>query len=141
MGRTRRVRCPFCGKLFWPDLRVQDRQWACNKPECQAQRRRETQRRYRASRPAERLARRLCEAIVEAKSEGPRAAPDQGIMQRFPWDEVRDEISPQLHVILGFLGNYVFCAGRDETSTQLAVLQTEMGRLVRLPREDVFDGG
>lgn len=136
--RHRRKRCPFCGELFWPDLRVRHRQWACSEAECQRLRRQETQRRYRESHPPDKLAQRLCRELALAKADGPRPPPKHGPMARFPWDEVRDEIAPQLLVILAVIGTYVFRAGRDETSSQVLALKSEMDRLASPPREDVI---
>jgi hypothetical protein len=97
-----RKRCPFCRCLFTPDGRVASRQWACTKADCQARRRQQTQKQWREDHPDDRAARRLRAEIATAKATGkaptPRAPP-RGI----PWDEMRDEISPQVLVILGHL--------------------------------------
>lgn len=121
----RRKRCPYCWCLFVLDPRVTARQWACGKASCQAERRRETQRRYRASHPDDPAARRLRTAIAAAKAGGLAAAPHGPplVIGRFPWDELRDEIPPQGMVILRFLIQLILEAVRDEIRLQAAKIK------------------
>lgn len=135
----KRRRCPFCRCLFLPDARTERRQWACTKPNCQAARRRETQRSYREHHPAEPSARRLRAAIAAAKAEGfepatPRAPP--ATIVRFPWDELRDEISPQGYVITLFFVRLVLQAARDESRAEVLDLTTKLGNLLGPGRKD-----
>ena len=128
MKRKRRIRCPYCGELFWPDPRTAWRQWACSKPSCQARRRRDTQRRYREKNPGEQEARRYRAAIAEAKSGwGAKISiPGEGsIFTSLVWDEIKDEIEPQLYVTLAFLSKLLIAAARDERSIQPSVIKKE----------------
>jgi hypothetical protein len=128
----RRKRCPYCRCLFLPDPRVVTRQWACPKPTCQEERRRETQRRYRAAHPDDPAARRLRAGLAAAKAGGTVAAPQgpPAAVGRLPWDELRDEISPQGLVITRLFVRLVVEIVRDEIRAQVRVLQRETGGLV-----------
>jgi hypothetical protein len=127
-----RKRCPYCRCLFVPDPRVSTRQWACRKTRCQAERRRETQRRYRAVHPDDGSARRLRAALAAAKAGGAVTAPQgpPAAVERFPWDELRDEISPQGLVIARFFIRLVVGLVRDEIRAQARDLPGESGGLV-----------
>jgi hypothetical protein len=133
-----RKRCPYCRCLFQPDPRVCTRQWACRKTSCQAERRRETQRQYRAAHPEDSAARRLRAALAAAKAGGSVPAPPgpPAAVERFPWDELRDEISPQGLVILGFFVRLVVGVVRDEIRAQVRVRQGESGGWVPGPEKD-----
>lgn len=126
-----RKRCPYCRCLFVPDGRVAKRQWACRKTSCQAERRRETQRRYRKEHHEDAAARRLRAEIAAAKAGGKVAAPrgPPAAIGRFPWEELRDEISPQVLVITGFLVRLVVRAARDVIRAEVVEIQREADRL------------
>ena len=130
-----RKRCPYCRCLFHPDARVIKRQWACTKTECQAKRRKASQAEWRAKHPADGAARRLRAAIADAKAGGkvplPRAPP-----AGLPWDEVRDEISPQALVIIGVLVRLGVRAARDEIRLQVQAITREAARLAGDVSED-----
>lgn len=127
-----RKRCPYCRCLFVPDPRVSRRQRACRKTSCQAERRRETQRRYRAAHPDDPAARQLRAALASAKAGGPVKPPHgpPDAIERFPWDELRDEISPQALVITRFFVRLVIDVVRDEIGAQVRDLPGETGGLV-----------
>lgn len=134
----KRKRCPYCRRLYAPDARVGRRQWACTQASCQSARRRETQRRYRQKHPAERAARGLRASIAAAKAgsvAGAPRAPPASIV-RFPWDELRDEISPQGYVITLFFVRLVLGVARDEIRAQARDIRAEFGELVEPTRED-----
>jgi len=136
IGKMRpRKRCPYCRCLFQADARVARRQWACTKDECQGKRRRASQASWRAKHPEDGAARRLRGAIAEAKAVGraplPRAPP-----AGLPWDEVRDEISPQALVIVGVLIRLGVRAARDEIRAQVRAMTKETARLVGEDGED-----
>jgi plasmid stabilization system protein ParE len=131
MQRKRRNRCPYCGELFWPDARTRWRQWACGKPECQKRRRQETQRHYRERHRGESQARRYREEVAAAKSgsyEGPKAGRNTGITECLLWEEIKDEIAPQLYVTLVFIAELIFASVRDERSRQLPMIKGERGK-------------
>lgn len=133
-----RKRCPYCRCLFLPDPRVARRQWACPKPTCQEERRRETQRRYRAAHPDDAAARRLRAALASAKAGGPVEAPQgpPAAVGRFPWGELQDEISPQGLVITIFFVRLVLGVVRDEIRAQVRDLRRETGGLVPAVEKD-----
>ena len=135
-----RKRCPYCRCLFQPDPRVSTRQWACRKTSCQAERRRETQRRYRAAHPDDPAARQLRAALAAAKAgrsvktpQGPPAA-----VGRFPWDELRDEISPQQLVIVSFFVRLVFRSGRDAISSEVSRIAEQFSNYAAPPAKDAM---
>lgn len=110
MAMRKRKRCPFCRCLFWPDGRTAWRQWACSKPECQARRRQETQRRQRKKNRTDRVEREYRAAVSAAKSgEQPVGVPPlRGPLVSLPWDEMRDEIQPEVLVMLPVLGRLLY---------------------------------
>lgn len=126
-----RKRCPYCRCLFVPDGRVAKRQWACTKPDCQQQRRRETQQRYRREHPEDATARRMRAAIAAAKAGEPVATPTgpPAPVGRFPWEELRDEIPPQAMVIASFCVRLVARLAQDEIRAQVVKIREETGRL------------
>jgi hypothetical protein len=130
-----RKRCPFCRCLFTPDGRVASRQWACTKADCQARRRQHTQKQWRDDHPDDRAARRLRTQLAAAKATGkaptPRPPP-RGI----PWDEMQDEIPPQVLVILGLLVRLGARAMQDEIRGQVLAFTRDSGALPQADRED-----
>lgn len=136
MARRRRKWCPFCNELFWPDCRTARRQWSCAKDACQQARRKETQRRYRAAHPAEGAARRLRDAMTAAKA--PESAPaTTGLSSRIPWDELRDEIRPDVRVLIEFFLRLLASGWRDEMRVQRAEIARQVADLAaRLPRDE-----
>ncbi len=92
----------------------------CGKPECLSWRHRQAQRRWRQRHPEDGVARRLRAALAKAKQpevklELPRPPP-VGI----PWEELRDEISPQQLVIASFFVKLVFRSGRDAIVSEVS---------------------
>ena len=113
MAIRRRKRCPFCRCLFWPDRRTEWRQWACSKESCQAARRKESQQRWRSKNRSDGAARRY-RAEVSAAKEGTAPCPPRGgVLDAFPWDEMRDELEPQVLVTLAFFARLLVSALED----------------------------
>jgi hypothetical protein len=132
-----RKRCPFCNELFWPDCRTAKRQWSCRKTTCQTSRRKETQRRYRAKDPTDRVARRLRAEL--AASRAPPAAlgsAARGIWSRVPWDELRDEIPAHTRVLIEFFVQLVVEHQRDEMRAEVARITSQLGDLGRRQTKD-----
>jgi hypothetical protein len=115
-----RKRCRFCRCLFTPDGRVALRQWACTKTECQARRRQHSQAQWRKEHPEDPVARRLRADLARAKADGKAPSPPPAPRQ-IPWDELRDEISPELLVILALFVRLGIRATRDEIRRQVVV--------------------
>ncbi len=139
MKRRRRRRCPYCGELFWPDLRVKHRQRVCGKSECQRLRRVETQRRYRERTRGERAAEKYRQSVVREKEGVGKGIGPPEIIGEFPeslWEEMRDEIEPQLLVTLRFFADLLFQRREDERVVQRFVNTEEF---VNLGIEEVKD--
>jgi hypothetical protein len=116
--------------LFWPDARTAWRQWACDKPLCQSKRRQQTQQRYRENNRGEQQARQYREAMAEAKegSAHQLSIPKTGpIFGSLLWQEIKDELQPQLLVTIVFFAKLLFLSARDEIRAQGAVITKEMG--------------
>lgn len=106
-GSPRRKRCLYCDELFWPDRRTASRQRTCAKAACQQSRRRDSQRRWRLKHPDDALARRYREAVAAAKAGQLPAQRDLPAWARaFPWEEMQDEIPPEVLVALRFFGEF-----------------------------------
>lgn len=106
-GMLPKKRCSVCRKMFRPDPRVGDRQYACGEERCQHQRRAKTQAswrwRNRSYQSAYRLKRRSAEAAAAAAQRGGKRAggrpsdppdplrlpPD---LRTFPWDLAEAEL-------------------------------------------------
>jgi hypothetical protein len=131
----RRKRCPFCHELFWPDQRTKARQWSCSKPQCQAERRKQTQKRWRDKHPDDAIARRFRAAMAAAKAGEkpavPRPPPPR--IEAFPWEEARDEISTQVFVTLRFFAHFAAAFARD-------VIRVEMPKITTEIRQQLFGG-
>lgn len=76
--------------------------------------------------------------MAAAKAGGVPAAPapPPAVFGRLPWDEMRDEIQPQVLVTLAFLARLLHRAARDEIRVQLA---TVIRDFPRLPAKDEKD--
>ena len=131
MSMPRRKRCPFCRCLFWPDPRTRRRQWACSKPECQAKRKVESNRRYRAKNPSDSSSLRYREAVSAMKDgkEVPGVPPKRGPLASLPWDETEDEIPPEVLVMLVYFGRLLLRAMKDERQGEAAGITGESRRL------------
>lgn len=126
-----RKRCPFCRCLFFVDGRVAKRQWACTKDECQRLRRQRTQKEWRETHPQQSAARACRLAIAAAKAGEPVAAPrgPPVRVERFPWEELRDEIRPEALVIAGFFVRLLVGLTRDEIRAQVVRITAKSGAL------------
>ena len=119
-----RKRCPFCRCLFWPDGRSDWRQWACGKPECQAQRRQQSQRRWRQKNKSDQAARRYRTAVAAAKAgEEVTPAPRSGPLVSLPWDEMRDEMRPEVLVLIALISKSLIAILKDEIRVQVLASQ------------------
>jgi len=138
----KRKRCPYCKKLFWPDPRSAWRQWACGGSSCQERRRRDTQRRWRAKNAEDQAGRRYRAAIAAARSSPrePPSAPKTGPFRGFPWDDVKDEISPEVLVTLVFLARLLVSWTKDEKRVQQSGITKEFQDLLSRSGEDETDG-
>ncbi len=100
-------RCSVCRRMFRPDPRVGDRQYACGEERCQQQRRAKTQSSWRSRNPsyqsAYRLKRRSVEAAAAAAERGGKGAGERPVdppatlrlprdLTSFPWDLAEAEL-------------------------------------------------
>lgn len=114
------------------------RQWACTGAECQVKRRGETQRRYRDEHPEDRASRRLRAELAAAKAgERPVSPSVPTGIGRFPWDELRDEISPEVFVVTSIFVRLLLVGLRDEMRAQLHEITGETCISLRRAREDL----
>jgi hypothetical protein len=132
MSMPRRKRCPFCRCLFWPDPRTRWRQWACSKPECQAKRKVESNRRYRVKNPSDSSGKLYREQVSAMKNgkEVPGVPPKRGPLASLPWDEMEDEIPPEVLVMLVFFGRLLLRATKDERRSEPTGITGESRRLL-----------
>ena len=138
MPQRRRKRCACCSEPFWPDARVGRRQLVCGKPECLWWRRKQALRRWRQRHPEDAVARRLRAALAQAKQpeeklELPRPPPT-GI----PWEELRNEISPQQLVMVAFFVRLAFRSGRNAISSEVAKIAQQFVNYAKPPAQDAI---
>ena len=142
MSIRRRKRCPFCRCLYRPDPRTAWRQWACSKAECQRRRRAETQRRWREKNRSDRSARAYREAVSAAKAGDSPRVPDKGPLARLPWVEAKDEIKPEVLVMLILLGRLLVSLPKDERRSQPVDIVKETTQLLQTgPKDETAVGG
>ena len=109
MPVRKRKRCPFCRCLFWPDPRTEWRQRACTKEQCQVARRRDSQRRWRSKNRSDGASRRFRAEVAAAREEAaPPPLPRGGPLVSFPWDEMKDEMQPEVLVAIAFLARLLY---------------------------------
>ena len=130
--RRSRKRCPHCSVLFWPDPRT-PKQRACSAMECQKERRRETQSRWRAKNPADAKGRRYRQDVADAKerlaSRPPDRPPDRPPNQPpdFPWEDVRAVIPPDMYVTIKYFARSWSRLMKDLMETQRVESKGDIG--------------
>jgi hypothetical protein len=127
--RRRRRRCTVCGELFRADLRVGPRQRACRRPECQQERRKETQGKWRERNPeyfadrrlrARALAARAAESSPVgglARRPAPLGVPSE--LRRIPWDLAQDEIGVQVTDFIAVVACLLVRIAKDQRRSQV----------------------
>jgi hypothetical protein len=132
--RSRRRRCSVCCELFQADRRVGTRQRACGRPECQQDRRRETQGRWRERNPDYFVDRRLRlrsakaqaadasasqagRAVGLTRRPAPLAVPAE--LRRIPWDLAQDEIGVQVTDFLTVVACLLVRIAKDQRRRQV----------------------
>ena len=102
-------------------------------------RRQDTQQRYRGNNASDQQARRYRAAIAKAKSGSSidNLIPKEGpIFGSLLWDEIKDEIAPQPLVTIVFLANLLVSVLRDESTTQVDVINKEIGNYRSATKKD-----
>ena len=131
--RRRRRRCTVCGELFRADPRVGPRQRACGRSQCQQERRKQTQARWRKRNPEYFLDRRLrARALAARAAEGRQVGPSDGLegrrpaplgvaweLRRIPWDLAQDEIGVQVTDFLAVVACLLVRIAKDQRQGQV----------------------
>jgi len=89
--------CIYCGRYFKPDKRVGDRQKSCKSKECQAKRKKETQKRWLEANPGYFKGR--YEDIKQWRKRHPDYQRRWRAQRRAKRREIQDEMSPSKPVI------------------------------------------
>ena len=131
--RRRRRRCTVCGELFQADRRVGARQRTCSRAECQQERRRKTQSRWRERNPDYFMDLRLrvralaARAAAESRQSGqgvgvtrrpsPLAVPPE--LRCIPWNLAQDEIGVQVTDFLVVVACLLVRIAKDQRVLQV----------------------
>src|SRR6266540_3676983 len=102
--------CRICHRWFQPDRRIGDRQRACPRSECQAERRKRAQAAWRKRHPEYAIAWRIGRWAADEDRDLPRVPPP---LPRVPWDLAKDEFGTQGTEILGCLGRLLVWHAKD----------------------------
>lgn len=130
--RRRRRHCTVCGELFRADRRVGPRQRACSRPECQQERRKKTQGKWRERNPDYFVDRRLrVRALAARTAESRQAGPAGGSarrptpllvpaeLRRLPWDLAQDEIGVQATDFIAVVACLLVRIAKDQRRLQV----------------------
>ncbi len=117
--------CSICGRWFYPDSRVGDRQQACSDPACQVERRKKTQAKWRTANPEYATAQRLSERQAK-RAELPPTLPNSpeetpparsrmpAPLDRLPWDDAQDQFGPKATDFIMEFGRLLVRASQDQ---------------------------
>jgi len=129
----RQRRCTVCGELFRADPRVGGRQRTCRRSECQQERRRGTQRRWRERHPDYFVYRRLRLRAADAREAEASTSPSGRVagsvrrpaplavpaeLRRIPWDLAQDEIGVQATDFLVVVACLLIRIAKDQRPRQ-----------------------
>jgi len=129
--------CRFCGKWFWPDPRVGQRQRTCSAEECQRKRRAETQASWRLVNPGYAMAYRLQKRAALPERERPEARHPPPL-DRLPWDVAKDEFKAQGCDFLEVFGRVLLGGVKDQIREQVAVITREKsGHPPLVPKDEI----
>lgn len=145
VGAVRKKRpCSICRRWFLPDARVGSRQHACEREECQRERHRRADVRWRAANRDYDRDRRWRVAIAAAKEE-PSAAPPAANAppptSGLPWDVVQDEMGVQSRVIIAGVIREMGLFLQDEMRKEVPKIVEGIVRLPRRAAQDEIDPG
>ena len=119
--------CSICRRWFRPDVRVGSRQHTCNRPECQAARRKKTQASWRKRNPGYARAFR-----IQSRSE--TKPPPQSIrlpapLSDLPWDMAQEEFGIKGADFVGVMGGLMLRSLKDQIKRQPIDLTEDPGTL------------
>jgi len=131
-GAVRKKRpCSICRRWFLPDARVGARQRACEREECQCERHRRSDQRWRAANRDYDRDRRWRVTITAAK-EQPSAAPPAANAgppaSGLPWEVVQDEMGIQSRVIIAGVVREMGLFVQDEMRRQVPEIVRRIAR-------------
>ena len=109
--------CSICGRWFRPHPRVGERQRACDKPECQAARRKKTQAQWRAKNPDYAAGYRLQRRSAQERA--PEALRVPAPLNRLPWDVAKDEFGGKGTDFLGVMSALLVRFAKDQIQLHL----------------------
>jgi hypothetical protein len=112
MSEARKRPCCICRRWFRPNPRVGSRQRACDKPECQAARRVQTQKSWRDRNPDYFMARRIQQRSQADRRTEPLRLPAP--LNQLPWDIAQDQFDVQGADFIGLFGKVLLRATQDQ---------------------------
>jgi hypothetical protein len=144
-GAVRKKRpCSICRRWFLPDARVVSRQHACDRDECQRERHRRADQRWRAANRDYDRDRRWRVSIAAAK-EDPSAAPPAANAppptSGLPWDVVQDEMGVEGRVIIAGVVREMGLFVQDEMRKEVSKIVDGIVRHPRWAAQDEIDPG
>jgi hypothetical protein len=104
--------CCICRCWFRPDPRVGPRQRACNKPDCQAARRKKKQQEWRQRHPDYFTAHRIQDRNKERRIPEPLELPRP--LDQLPWDIAQDEFGAKGADFIGVMGALLLRAAQSQ---------------------------
>jgi len=119
--------CSICRRWFRPDVRVGSRQHTCNRPECQAARRKKTQASWRKRNPGYARAFRI-------QSRSDTKPPPQSMrlpapLSDLPWDMAQEEFGIKGAAFVGIMGGLMLRSLKDQIKRQPIDLSGDPGTL------------
>ena len=136
--------CSICRRWFLPDARVGGRQHACGREECQRERHRRADQRWRAANRDYDRDRRWRESIAAAQAEpssAPPAANAPAPSSGLPWDVVQDEMEVKGRVILAGVVRVMGLFVQDEIRKQVPEIVAGFARHPPWAVQDEIDPG
>jgi hypothetical protein len=129
--------CRVCRRWFRPDVRVGDRQHTCNRPECQAERRKQTKASWRARNPDYAIAWRM---QARAASEGEQVSVRlPSPLSKLPWDIAHEEFGAKGADFIGAMGKLLLRAAKDQFEAQVVDCTRDAGPLPPALAKDQFE--
>lgn len=118
MPDARKKPCCICRCWFRPDPRVGLRQRACQKPDCQAARRKKKQKEWRRRYPDYFIARRIQDRNQEGRTPEPLQLPPP--LNQLLWDIAQDEFGAKGADFIGVIGALLLRAAQSQFEAYLA---------------------